>query len=196
MEVEHVNWVRRKIDEALDDPKFRSDYVATALRRNIAHQIRAMRDARGWNQAELGKKAGKLQSNISRIEDPDYGRVSLQTLIDVAEAFDVGLLVRFVSFSELLEQTADLSLEALNAPSYADDKFHLAKSAEQGDRGIAEAFASATAQRRQNIEQQPNVYSAASIAARQTTSTENAANINVPPFALGHALNAARAMRQ
>lgn len=116
-----MSWVREKLVESLSDKELRDEYAATSIRRSIAHQVRAMREARGLSQAQLGKLADKPQGNISRVEDPDYGRVSLQTLIELAAAFDVGLLVKFVPFSELLSYTADASVEELNAPSFKDD---------------------------------------------------------------------------
>ena len=40
---------------------------------------------------------------ISRYENPDYGKYSISTLLELAAAFDVALAVRFVPFSELVE---------------------------------------------------------------------------------------------
>jgi len=44
-------------------------------------------------------------SVVSRFEDPSYGKLSLQTLLDLSEAFDVGLSVRFVSLVDMVRQT-------------------------------------------------------------------------------------------
>ena len=76
---EHVNWVRDEIKRnAASDPDFVQAYVEDALRRRIAHQIRALREAKGWNQKDLGERMNKPQGNISRMEDPEYGKWSLR----------------------------------------------------------------------------------------------------------------------
>jgi len=61
---------------------------------------------------------GKPQSVVSRLEDPDYGKVSVQTVLDGAAAFDVALLVQYVSFPEFLRRTRDVSPEALRVDSF------------------------------------------------------------------------------
>jgi hypothetical protein len=61
---------------------------------------------------------GKPQSVVSRLEDPDYGKVSIQTVLDGAAAFDVALLVQYVSFPEFLQRTRDVSPEALRVDSF------------------------------------------------------------------------------
>ena len=59
--------------------------------------------------------------SISRLEDPNYGRYSLKTLKRLARAFDVGLLVRFVSFGELGEWTVNLT-HSKTPPSYDEER--------------------------------------------------------------------------
>lgn len=104
-----------------DEKEYRAAFVAENLRTGIAFQIRALRNKERWSQAQLGEKAGKAQNVISRLEDPDYGKFTVNTLIDIASAFDVGLSVRFVAFSDLIEQTNDLSPEALAVSSYEEE---------------------------------------------------------------------------
>ena len=67
----------------------------------LAFQLNLMREARGWTQEELARRCDMAQETISRLEDPNYGRYTLKTLKRLAKTFDVGLLVRFVSFGEL-----------------------------------------------------------------------------------------------
>jgi len=43
------------------------------------------------------------QNAISRLESPDYGKPTLTTLKRLAAAMDIGLAVRFVPFSELMD---------------------------------------------------------------------------------------------
>jgi transcriptional regulator with XRE-family HTH domain len=115
------SWTQSLLKQ-LRDKRFRSAYVAEDIRTGIAFQIRALRESRGWSQAELGRRADKPQSVIARLEDPDYGRLSLRTLLDMASAFDIALLVRFVSFGELLRRNTNLSQEALAVPEFSNDR--------------------------------------------------------------------------
>lgn len=107
--------------EELEDKEFRDAFVAEHVRTGVAYQIVALREQVGWSQAELGRRAGKLQNVISRLEDPEYGRPTIQTLLQLASAFDVALLVRFVPFSELVERTQDVSGPALQVPNFSKD---------------------------------------------------------------------------
>jgi transcriptional regulator with XRE-family HTH domain len=88
-------------DSAQERDAFVQAEVATAL----AHQIRAIRMQRGWSQAQLAQRMGTKQHVVSRLEDPSYGRCSLQTLFLLSRAFDVGLKVGFVSFVAMLKDS-------------------------------------------------------------------------------------------
>ncbi len=81
-----------------------------------------MRDERGWSQQQAGKELQKTQSLISRFESPAYAKLSLQTLVEIADGFDVGLLIKFVPFSRLVREYEDVSAVALSAKSVTDKK--------------------------------------------------------------------------
>lgn len=121
------SWTQTLLKE-LRSKEFRDAYVAENIKIGIASQIRALREALGWSQSELGQHTGKPQSAISRLEDPDYGRLSLKTLLELASAFDVALLVRFVSFGELVARNKDQSPRALAVPGYTQDDASLSAS--------------------------------------------------------------------
>lgn len=101
--------------------EYREGYVEGHVRGGIAHQIRALREARGWSQGELARRAGKPQSVINRLENPEYGKFSISTLLELASTFDVALMVRFVSFGEMVNRYSDLSPDALNVTSFGND---------------------------------------------------------------------------
>lgn len=104
-------------DEA-KEKAFRDALVEVEIRRGIPVQIREMREDRGWSQDELGQKLGMPQNNISRIENKRDGYLSIKTLVDIASVFDVGLLVKFVPFSEVLRWTDNHSVATVVPKSY------------------------------------------------------------------------------
>jgi hypothetical protein len=100
----------------LGDREFRASYMAHHLRAFLADQIRALRGEA--SQKDFGELIGKPQSVVSRLEDEEYGKVTLQTLIDVATKLDIALLVRFVDFPTLLRATSDFSEQAVAPAPY------------------------------------------------------------------------------
>lgn len=117
-----MNWTKRLI-EKLTRKGYRQAYVAEHVRTGIAYQIRALRDERGWSQKLLAEKLDKPQSVVSRLEDPDYGKLSVATLLEVAATYDVALVIRYVSFPEFLRHYDDVTPRALGAPSFSVQQF-------------------------------------------------------------------------
>lgn len=111
----------KKLLEKLQRKPYREAYLSEHTRRGLAYQIRALRDQRGWKQGRLAAELDKPQSVVCRLEDPAYGKVTLQTLLEVAAAFDVALQVRFVSFSSFVQNTRDLTSTAMEVSSFTDD---------------------------------------------------------------------------
>jgi transcriptional regulator with XRE-family HTH domain len=105
----------------LEDDERRNGFVADHLRMRIATLIRTLREQRGWSQAELGRRLGKPQSVISRLEDPDYGRVSLKTLIEVAAAFGLPLYIDMPDWNEWFRLISDMSIGNLQRRSFDVD---------------------------------------------------------------------------
>jgi transcriptional regulator with XRE-family HTH domain len=96
---------REQLVTQLADANYRKAFVEAHAKDSIAFQLRMMRKAKDWDQQKLAKHAfgdPKLQSMVSRYENPDYGKYSLSTLLELAAAFDVALVIHFAPFSELL----------------------------------------------------------------------------------------------
>jgi transcriptional regulator with XRE-family HTH domain len=107
-----------KLAQKLSNKGYRDAYMDEQVRTWVARQIRALREQRGWSQIELARRCDKPQSVISRLEDPDYGKLSLQTLFDLRAAFDVGLEVRFIEYQTAFLHTRDVGKSAMEVASF------------------------------------------------------------------------------
>ncbi len=112
-----------KLWQKLRNKAYRDGYTEAQLSIEIPFQIRALRKARDWTQAQLAERCGIPQARISHIEQPGRDPLSLRTLYRLAAAFDVGLLVQFVSFSELAHREAAFNPETFRVVSFKDDHF-------------------------------------------------------------------------
>ncbi len=114
---------KERLFEDLKDEEYRHSSVAAHITNRIAFQIRALREQRNWNQERLAKKAGMKQERISVLENPNHSSVSVETLKRLAKAFDVALMVGFVSFGDLAKWELSLSLKSLEVPSFDEDPY-------------------------------------------------------------------------
>ena len=108
-------------EELCADREMRDAFLGSQTRTKIANQIRAIRNQRGWSQGEFARILGKPQSNVSRLESRDYGNFTLTTLLDLASAFESGLIVEFAPYEDFLCRTHDLSPKALQVSAFSQD---------------------------------------------------------------------------
>jgi transcriptional regulator with XRE-family HTH domain len=108
------------VKQLFESKKFRDAYVYEHVRNGIPFQIRALRKDRNWSQLELAEAANTSRTVITRIEDPNYGKLTIKTLLQIASAFNVALLIKFVPFSRLVREYEDVSWQALGVKSVAD----------------------------------------------------------------------------
>jgi transcriptional regulator with XRE-family HTH domain len=107
----------------------RTQFVSSQIDKGIAYQIRALRDRQDLSQERLSEIVGMNQNAISRLESPRYGRPTISTLKRLAAAFDVGLIVRFVRFSQLVNWVSGtpfldsgLCTESMAVPSFYEEE--------------------------------------------------------------------------
>jgi len=112
---------RKRLLEELKNKKFRDAYAAEHVKTSLPIQIYTLREQRGLSQSQLAERAKTTQAVISRLEDPDYGKFTIASLLKMASALDVALLVKFVPFTRLLNEFEDVSPAALAAPEFAEE---------------------------------------------------------------------------
>lgn len=101
--------------------KYREHFVAAQVKQAMPFQIRALLKERGWSQDELAQHAGLTQGAVSRAANPQYGNLSLNTLVRIAAGFDVAFVGRFVPFGELDRWINNLSEETKKAISFDEE---------------------------------------------------------------------------
>ena len=121
----NLNSKNSLIERLRRGPAARRQLVESHVTKGLAHQLRATRDKLGWSQDRLADEAKMNQNAISRLENADYGRPTLTTLKRLAVAMDVGLVVRFVPFSELVDWVSGTPhlVEGLTKASLAVSSF-------------------------------------------------------------------------
>lgn len=80
----------------------RESYIRSKLSVLLPAQIRSLRLRREMKQADLGAEAEMKQGRISVLERIGEVSFSVETLIKLASALRVGLIVKFVPMSEML----------------------------------------------------------------------------------------------
>jgi transcriptional regulator with XRE-family HTH domain len=115
-----MSLISEKFADELTEKRMRDAYLTAQTRTKIVAQIRALRTQRVWSQGEFARHLGKPQSNISqRLENREYGGFTLNTLLELASAFDVGLVVEFVQYADFLRRTENLTNAALAVESFS-----------------------------------------------------------------------------
>src|SRR2546428_8531750 len=110
-----------KLLEKLRDPEYRRAFVASQINIGIPFQIGALIKARGWKQEEVARRTGMLQPRISAMLRPGKVRPNIETLRRIAEAFDCGLLIRFVPFSELIKWAESFNPETFDVKGFDNE---------------------------------------------------------------------------
>lgn len=113
--------------EKLTDQSYRDAFVSDEIDIGLPMQIRAMREARGWKQKDVAAQTGTKQSRFSLMEKPGYGKFALNTLKKLASIFDVGLIVAFVPYGEMIDFVEAMSNHRLAILSFAQEYPKLAK---------------------------------------------------------------------
>jgi transcriptional regulator with XRE-family HTH domain len=112
---------REQLLAKLDNKEYRDAFIAEQIFTRLPMKIRFLRDSQELTQKQLGDRAGIAQTWVSKLEDPNYGKLTISTLLKVASALDVGLQIDFVPFSRVLNDAVRLSRESFVVPTFGDD---------------------------------------------------------------------------
>jgi transcriptional regulator with XRE-family HTH domain len=117
------------LENLKESSDYREAYVAESVYALLASQIRVLREQRAWSQKRLGREANMAQERISILEDPNSDtKPTLTTLLRIAAAYDVGLDVRFIPFSRVLDGSFNNNPESLGVPSFASEAMDIDQS--------------------------------------------------------------------
>ena len=113
---------KRDLLESLKEREFRQAFNLENVYATICFQLRALREQRGLSQSGLGRAAKMAQERISILEDPNAEtKPTLNTLLRLADGLDVGLEVRFVPFSTVLDRSVHTGMKELEVLSFSDE---------------------------------------------------------------------------
>ena len=130
MHSQRLSMLSNQLIDKLRDPEYRTAFVVSQINIGIPFQLRALLKVRGKTQEWLAEKAGMLQPRISGLLSPGKTRPNIEKLRRLADAFDCGLAVRFVPFSELASWSENFDPESFNVPSFEDELSDLVQNAE------------------------------------------------------------------
>jgi len=107
--------------EKLGSWKYREAYIWASINTNLPSQIRALRLRQGMKQKDLADASKMLQPRISAMEKPGAVKFNIETLVRVAAGLRVGLIVKFVPISEMVEWENEFSQDEFNVVTFDRD---------------------------------------------------------------------------
>lgn len=113
--------VKLQLLGSLTDDEYRKVFVQERVRSSVALQIRSLRDQRKMTQQQLGDAIGMAQTWVSKLENPDYGKMTVSTLLRLANAFDTDLEIKFRPFSKTIHDLPAQGADYFRVPSFKEE---------------------------------------------------------------------------
>ena len=113
--------VRQNLAAKFTDKAYRDAFVAEQIFSRLPLKMRCLREDQDLTQRQLGDLAGMKQTWVSKLEDPNYGKLTIATLLKVASALDVGLQIDFVPYSKVLSDAVYRTSGSFAVPKFVDD---------------------------------------------------------------------------
>lgn len=101
--------------------RYREQFVAAQAKRAIPFQLRALMKKKGLSQEKLADQSKLTQGVISRAADPNYGNLTINTIVKIANGLDVAYLGIFVPFSELAKWFSNFSEDSVQVMSFEEE---------------------------------------------------------------------------
>jgi len=96
----------------------------------VPAQLHALRLRRDWTQKQFAQASGMKQPRVSAMEQPGAVNFNLETLIRSAATHGLGLIVKFVPFSEMLRWENNFDQDSFNPTHIDKDKAFLSPDAQ------------------------------------------------------------------
>jgi transcriptional regulator with XRE-family HTH domain len=109
--------LRRDLARSKD---FRAAFVKSHTKRLLPMQIRELMEQRGYTQTQVADLSSVSQGTISRAIDPEYGNLTVNTCVSIAEGFDVAFIGAFIPYSRFLEWL-DEEGEFVDIPAFTEE---------------------------------------------------------------------------
>jgi DNA-binding transcriptional regulator YiaG len=88
---------REFLNERLKDPTYQRHYREEQMRVFLGKSIAALRKKKKMSPEEFARKLGIKTEALNRMEKGEYGRYTLKSLLDIAQATDTYLQINFES---------------------------------------------------------------------------------------------------
>jgi transcriptional regulator with XRE-family HTH domain len=123
-----------RISKLLKSHAARTSYIKAKLSVLIAAQIKTLRvksvDPPMPYQRDLANESDLHQSRISMFETPGEANMTIETLAKIAAALKVGVVIKFVPFSDMVRWESSFSADIFDVKRLRDDEAFLNPEAE------------------------------------------------------------------
>lgn len=105
----------------LEKKSYRDGYVQAQKAVGLAFQISALRKSKRWTEEELADRCGWSKDRQIEIETVGGDELTWETLQVLASAFDIGIIVKFASFGEMIEAEDSFDPNTFDVLSFNED---------------------------------------------------------------------------
>ena len=105
----------------LEKKSYRDGYVQAQKAVGLAFQISALRKSKRWTEEELADRCGWSKDRQIEIETVGGDEFTWETLQALASAFDIGIIVKFASFGEMIEEEDSFDPNTFDVLSFNED---------------------------------------------------------------------------